>query len=125
MPDFELQVTGATVVPWTDEGDADRPSRLNQREGCLSRRYSADVGDVLALVGVVDGVVAPLDAALDGRLFHASTIDSVCPYPVGFSSPVGQSSVQSFQPLVAGHYCVYLRREDSGSIIVHIDAEAA
>lgn len=125
MADFSVVVTGATVVPWTDAGDTNTPSRLNMREGTLARRYSATVGSAVTLTANVAGSLAPLDSALDGRLFHAGTIDAVVPYPVSFTSPSGQSSVQAFTPLVAGHYCVYLRREGSGHVIVHIDAEAA
>jgi hypothetical protein len=68
----------------------------------------------------VAGVLGPLDAALAGRLFLWMNVESPGAAPL-ITSPVGQSSVASFTPSVAGHYCLALRRDGGGGIFLHLD----
>jgi hypothetical protein len=126
-----------------------RPARTLPLPGLPHKRWRAIVGVQVELNAVVAGIVAPMDAALGGKLFRAYAIES--PSVVGFSSPVGQSSVIRFTPSATpvvlpppvpgsaevisgqpqyagqGHYtiAVYMYEPDGGTfgtIVVHIDA---
>jgi hypothetical protein len=121
MPNFELIITGATVVPWTDTAT---PSRLNPRSGHTMLRYLAHVGDTVTLTASVGGTSAPLDSSLSGRLFYPTSWEYPTAYPVSFVSPVGQSSIMSFVVAAVGHYLLGVRFTASGSVFVHVDVEA-
>jgi hypothetical protein len=119
MPDFTLQITGATVQDWTDTA---YPSRLNPHAGHPMKRYVATVGITVTLAALIGGV-SPFDSTLAGKLFYAVSLEQPTPYVVGWSNPAGQSAVQSFVPLVAGHYLIYLRHDGGGAYLVHIIVE--
>ncbi len=98
-----------------------RVCRINPREGYPMRCYVGTVGEPVTLKGVVNGVPGPLDVDLGGRLFHAASVEQPHPWVVGWSHPVGASSVQTFIPTRIGHHLVYLRREGGGGWFAHID----
>lgn len=125
MPDFELRVTGATLETW--DGSEVVPSRLNPRGGRSMHHYVAQVGDTVTLTASLDGVEAPLDSELDGKLFFASTAQrpQAAKWEPAWSSPAGQSSVQSFQVEYLGIYTVYMRHVDGGSVFVNLNVEPA
>jgi len=125
MPDFSLQVSGVTVGTWEDPPSSTEPSRLNPFTGRAARRYLGVVGTAITLTAVVGITVGPLDAALGGRLFAAASAHAPHPYTVSFTGGVGQNSIQTFMPLVPGHYLVYLRRKGGGKVFAHIDVEVA
>lgn len=122
MADFRAQFTaGVTVQPWTDPPLGARPSRLNARAEQSHTRHVGASATQVEVSAIVGGVLAPLDAALGGRLFTAFFAESaVFPQPV-LSSPGGQSSVQRFTAFTPGHYTLRLVREDGGSIFLHVD----
>lgn len=125
MPDFRATFTGGTTLgPWTDPPDGGaRPSRQNASLDRGHLRRLGTVGAEVELTATVDGVDAPMDAALDDRLFlcmfaeHPGAVPSV-------SHPAGQSSVQRFTPASAGHYCFVLRRDGGGGFFLHLDVGA-
>jgi hypothetical protein len=129
MPDFDLAIGyGLSVTDWLDPRVVDgggaptgSPSRLNPRTGYPEKRYVANVDVECELRAVVDGVEAPLDGSLDGRLFWPGNLE----YPVRpmhFSSPAGQTSKVRFIPRHAGHYALYVRRPAGGQVMIHLDA---
>lgn len=123
MADFRAEFTaGAVVVAWDDPAFGSRPGRLNPRAEHSHRRHNVALGVQVEISARVGGVLAPLDAALGGELFSAFIAESpVFPAPP-LTSPGGQSSVQRFTPIVAGHYTIRLVREAHGSMFVHVDA---
>ena len=126
MADFDVDVTGVNLKPWTDPSDGTLPSRLNPYPGQPDGRLVATVGQLVTLTAVVGGVSGPADATLGGRLFVAGSTEQAHPWPVGWE-PItpGYTSIQTFYPQAAGHYLVYLRRPAGGAIFVHLDAEEA
>lgn len=121
MSDFRAGFTsGVTLEPWADPADSTRPTRQNTTAERGHTRRQGTVGTQIEVTATVAGVDAPLDAALDDRLFLVSFAEWVEPKPV-LSSPVGQSSVQRFTPASAGHYCFVLRRDGGGGIFMHVD----
>jgi len=124
MADFRAEFTdGTTVVPWVDPPTGSRPGRLNPRPEHQHLRHRGEVGVEVEVSARVGGVLAPLDAALDGELFIAFLAEAPTFPPPNVSSPGGQSSVQRFTPLSAGHYTLRLVREAHGSLFVHVDIE--
>lgn len=123
MPDFELELVGATVVPWEDPAAGGGATRLNPRSGKAERRWLATVGVPVYLRAVVNGYSGPIDSMLDGRLFVCASAEAPHPYPVSFSWTSGTTSIQDFTPGLPGHYLVYMRRPEGGQWFVHIDAE--
>ena len=108
-------------MPWVDPANGSRPGRLNPRAEHQHRRHEGDLGVQVEVSARVAGVLAPLDAALGGELFTAFFAEApVFPAPA-LTSPAGQSSVQRFTPIVAGHYTLRLVREGHGSLFVHVD----
>lgn len=124
MADFRAEFTsGTTVVPWDDPASGARPGRLNPRPEHPHLRHRGNVGVQVQVSARIAGVLAPLDAALGGELFTAFLAEApVFPLPA-VSNPGGQSSVQRFTPLVAGHYTLRLVREGHGSVFVHVDIQ--
>jgi hypothetical protein len=122
MADFRAEFTaGASPVPWDDPASGSRPGRLNPRAEHPHLRHEGSLGVQVSVSARIGGVLAPLDAALGGELFSAFLAESpVFPAPP-VSNPVGQSSVQRFTPLVAGHYTLRMVREAHGSLFVHVD----
>jgi hypothetical protein len=124
VADFTVIVSsGATAEPWIEQDAAGDPSRLAQRPGNPERRWLAERGSVVELRAQVEGVTAPLDSALVGRLFTADLVEGNS-YPTFLASPVGQSSVVRVRFPWCGHFAIAIRREDGGAEIVPIDVRA-
>jgi hypothetical protein len=123
MPNFEVRITaGATRAIWTDPADGDRPSRLNSDERRPHSYRQVTVGDTVTVSAIVDGVTAPLDAALGGNLF-LWWLGEVPTWPAPALLPtVGQSSVVSFTPEHVGHHLLVCFRSDGGRVLVPLDA---
>ena len=121
MPDFDLVVHGADVTVWTD-ATANRLSPYTDQE---MHRYRATVGSTVTLSAKVNGVEGATDSVLGGRLFHATSYETPNGIHVGWSSPPGQSSSQSFVPNAVGHFLLGMRHEKGGIILLHLDVEAA
>jgi len=117
-----IAYVGLTVVDWLDPPNAGgQPSRLNARQDVPLKRYVGTVGIPVALAAVVGGVVAPVDAALGGRLFTACAIEApVMPFS-GMVSPPGWSSVVIVTPDHIGHFTIRIRRPDGGNEHIHMD----
>lgn len=121
MADFTADVTAGVVNDlWVDPGLGNVPSRINFDPEHPQVLLIATTGAPVTLTATVGGVSAPLDAALGGRLFAASVAESPGFTPI--NGVAGQSSVQIFTPLLAGHYTIVVRREDGGGIWFHVDA---
>jgi hypothetical protein len=131
--DFTAAFTGGTTLsPWTDPAraagtlspdDPGAPSRVNPHIGRPHTMQMATVGVQVEITATVGSSVAPLDAALGGRLFTAWLIESPASGPVPFSTPAGQSSVQQFTPPSAGHYTIGIARSGGGTVIMHMEAD--
>lgn len=122
MPDFSAAATaGVAVQQWDDPALGAIPSRINPDAERPHLRWVATVGVAVTITARVNGVSAPLDAALGGRLFTATMAES--PIFTTITGAVGQSSVQTFTPPAAGHYTVVVRRANGGGVWMHIDAE--
>lgn len=123
MADFAASITAGVVPePWADPGLGDVPSRINFDAEHPQTRLIATVNIAVILTAVVGGVSAPLDATLGGRLFTASMVEHPAASPVVVAGIVGQSSVQTFSPPVAGHYTLVMRRPEGGGYWFHVDA---
>lgn len=123
MPDFAANVTaGVSPEAWVDPGLGAVPSRINFDAEHPQQILVATVGSPVTVTATVGGVAGPLDAVLGGRLFALSMAEKPTVAPVPITSPVGQSSVATFTPPLAGHYSFVLRRELGGGIWFHLDA---
>jgi hypothetical protein len=149
MPDFDLHVYanpngGNAVMDWYDPPPEDTPAnraywealgnpaktfpsrpRLNPLVGHPEKRYAVTVNVECEIRAVVGGVEAPLDSALDGRLFFPGNVEYPQAPPLHFSNSAGQTSVQRFTPRHVGHYLIYIRRPGGGQVMVHFDAVEA
>lgn len=129
MPDFTAAFTvGTGNSVYTDPNPpADKADRLNVISGKQHRQRTGTVDAVVEVTCTVDGVPAPTDASLGGRLFSMWLVESPFPGYIGFTPQGGKTSVQRFTPLVAGHYTVGVRRAPSavepqgGAILLHLD----
>lgn len=115
--------SGTSLEEWTDPDSGSKPSRLNPLPDYPFLRRVGTTGTPITVTATVGGVAGPLDATLGGLLFTAALAEYVASPPPAFSSPAGQSSVQTFTPNAAGHYCLILRRESNGGIYLHVDVQ--
>lgn len=121
MADFTAQWVGPTITHWRDAADLpNRPSRINPAPGRELRRRTSLVGSPVILRAVVDGVTAPLDSALDGRLFMGWFAESPSP-PPAVTVTADKSSERNFTPTLPGHYTYVLHRAGGGGVILHLD----
>jgi hypothetical protein len=113
MADFDLIISGASVVAWTDN---ETPSRLNPRSGGTMLRYLAHVGDTVTMTASVAGS--------SGHEYfpHAWERPASSP-PYAFTAGSG-THIQSFVPVATGHYLIGMRHVDGGSVFFHLDVEA-
>lgn len=132
MADFSVNVVRAPpstdVVTWTDPAVASAPSRLNP-DGVNHLYWRVHTTTVLELRAVVDGVEAPADAALGGRLINWAWVEHPLHgvgSPPAITTPVGgKTSVAQVTPLDRGHYTIQAWRADGGSVLVPFEAELA
>lgn len=117
MADFQANITnGASRSVWVDDAV---PSRINPLPDRQQTFWQVNVGDTVTITATVGASVAPLDAALAGRLFYPKWAE----WPTGYAPPAttvtpGQSSVMTFVPLWVGHYCIVMKRPDGGGIMI-------
>ena len=140
MASFSAKFLGNLVAEMVDDerppgtlGPEDKgaPGRFNasDQEPSLHARISSGVS--LTVECRVDGVDAPLDAALDGKLFTSSFAEWPARYenppdsPPSVAQPAGQSSLLSWTPVDVGHYVfvVYRAWGSSGRFFLHLDVE--
>jgi hypothetical protein len=113
MADFTVKATrrGPQVVAWEDE-------LSNPYPGLPLRSYQALVGQVIEFHAVVDGVDAPLDSALGGRLFSADCCEGTT-QPHWFTSD--RSSIVRCSFAWCGHFVIAIRRPGGGAELIPID----
>lgn len=125
MPDFSAQLVGSAIAPWRDPAQLPNlPSRVNPSPTREMQRLTLPVGAPAIIRATVNGVTAPLDSALDGRLFVGWLAESPVPRPIVTITP-GKSSERTFTPAEPGHYTYVLHRAGGGGIILHFDAVAS
>lgn len=125
MSDFDFRVvSGTTSLGWDDP-------RLNARSLAqhLYRRVQPPVAPAIAEVVIhciVNGVDAPLDAALGGRLFHASRVSWSGSFPYAILHTPGRSAEIKlrFAHNMLGHQELAIRRDDGGLIVTAFDVES-
>lgn len=124
MTTFEVAFTsGVSLQEWDDPVSGSKPSRLNALDLYPFKRRVGTTGSPITVTATSGGVSGPLDATLGGLLFTAAMAESPESPPPAFSNPAGQSSVQTFTPGAAGHYCFVIRREDNGGVFLHVDVQ--
>ncbi len=123
MADFDVRFSsGVSTSPWLDPEDTGKPSRVNPKDGYTMKRAVGTVGVPVEMTARIDSGEAPLDSELDDRLFFVILVE--CPGPRPPMIPaLAQTSVQTFTPLLAGHYHVRWRRPDGGIWHLHVDIE--
>jgi hypothetical protein len=125
MANFDVRVvaaTGVALVEWDDHATSPASPRINPLDGRPHRYWKVNVGSAIEIHCIVDGVEAPLDAALGGNTFRADMAEQPG-LVLNPSSPAGQSSVINVRAFWAGHYLVNIFRTNGGSMHVHFDAE--
>jgi hypothetical protein len=122
-----------TYAAWIDPPQGEDPTRLNPRAH-VAHRYArlqveAMTTGTLELNAIVNGVQAPADAALGGRLFDWSIGEGPvgAPWPV-ITSPIAGKTSRAQIDLAAiraypGHWLVAIARPGSGGVVVAFDVE--
>lgn len=126
MADFDVKVqSGAELAPWVDEPTDTDPSRLNPAGARQPLFWKVAPGAVVVLEAVVDGVVAPADVDLDGRLFVSGWAEWSAPFPPSYTTGVGQSSSVTiqFDEAHAGLFAFSMWREGGGAVVVRMSVE--
>lgn len=121
MADFDVRIAyGTELRRWVDPpGLTGAPSRVRPHPGLEQLYHLAKRGGTVRFHAIVDGVDAPLDATLGGRLFAPFLTEGFG--PPFFTSPPGQTSVVLWTPTNAGHHVVGIRRHEGGAVLVHVD----
>jgi hypothetical protein len=114
--------TTAELAIWKDHELGANPPRINPADGHPHKYVRAIVGSYLQLAAVVNGVEAPMDSELGGRLFTSWVVEYPTPYEPPIVSPAGQSSLIDVRLDVEGHYTIMVRREGGGGCLLHVDA---
>ncbi len=132
MPDFTADLgPGLTPAIWTDPATGAAASRLNDLPG-KPRRYWKIIPPVLPgtvvveLEATVNGVEAPLDGALGGRLFIVSWVKWSGPSPPPLVQVPGQSSVANatLDAAHVGFFQVLFWRPAGGAVLVSFNVES-
>lgn len=127
MADFSVQLSGGVQVPWIDlqRNIPEQASRLVSDPDHL-RSYRRFIPNATATISaVVGGVVAPMDAALGGRLFTAAWLEWSGHEPPLIVQAAGQSSlVTVFLDIFHhGHFVLRIQRKLGGAWLVPFDVE--
>lgn len=126
MPDFDFRVFSGTItVPWAHEGINHRGRNVHRYR--VVRPVPLPALAEVVIQCVVGGVVAPLDGALDGRLFTATRLVWSGSFPFAILQAPGQSSAITlrFASNMLGHQELLIRRPSGGSIALSFEVEAA
>lgn len=125
MPDFDVRFDSGTQAPsptWADARLTTRGTHVHRY-----RRVQRPTGGTVDVVVkcVVNGVVAPLDGALGGRLFSVTCTQFGGPFPPAVLLGAGQSSLITlrFSAETIGHHEFCVRRPDGGSITLSVEVE--
>lgn len=135
MPDFSVRLVGGTLTAWVDPAapagyvapaGAEAPSRLAHDPAHLPTYWKVPQGGTIELRAIVNGVEAPLDAALGGRLFTAWWVQW-SDFPPPIVQAAGHSSVATvaFTPgRHLGFFQLALGRAAGGARFVPMRVEA-
>jgi hypothetical protein len=132
MPDFDAHfASGVTLDAWVDPpktespttGAGGAPARINPIAGHPPSYFRATPGATVTVEAIVGDTSAPLDSALDGRLFTTHFAELPIWPPPLITSPAGQSSRATFTPYAIGHHLVVLRRDGGGAIALHFEVK--
>lgn len=123
MPDFDVRFDSGTTSPvWDDERLSFRALHPHRY-----RRVAKPTGGTVDIVikCIVGGSVAPLDAALGGRLFSTTCVQFGGAFPPGVIPTAGQTSLITlrFSASTAGHNEFTVRRPGGGSITLSVEVE--
>lgn len=131
MADFDVVVVGGAQLPWVDESTANAPSRLNSDPAYLPSYRSIPLADAtnavatVSIKAIVNGVTAPLDAALGGRLFFWAWAEwsGDAPPSVSFSPGHSSNATITFQRSAnhQGHFLFRFRRPEGGVVLTPLD----
>lgn len=125
MPDFDFRVqSGTTTIAWDHEGLSHRAANVHRYR--VVRPPTSGLAEIV-IHCVVNGVVAPLDVALGGRLIVVSRLRWSGPFPFIVTQASGQSSVITlgFTAAMLGHQELVIRRPEGGSITLSFEVEPA
>lgn len=128
MPNFTVTNFSGSDVVWLDPATADQPSRLNAfpLHPHTYRKVSVGLGPVVVTFkATVGGVLAPMDAALGGKLFSAAFAEWSGTFPPPITLAAAQSSLATFTVTSShlGHFLFSFRRESGGAVNVPFDVE--
>ncbi len=123
MPDFDVRFTSGTTSPIWDDAKLAIRSLHPHRYRRVARPTGGTVDAVLSCV--VNGVVAPLDAALGGRLFTTTCTQFGGAFPPAVILGAGQSALITlrFSAGSFGHNEFTVRRPGGGSITLSVEVE--
>ena len=132
MSNFEVNVVLAEpqvrLEIWTDPATAGTPTRLNAFNGLPHKYWRLEQGATIEFRAVVDGVEAPADGALGGKLINWAWVET--PYlgigtppaiitPVGGKASIAQVATVSGTPFTSqGHYVIQAWRESGGGVLI-------
>lgn len=128
MPNFTVTIFTGSDVAWVDPAIASQPSRLNAfpLNPHTYRKVSVGLGPVVVtLKATVGGVLAPMDAALGGKLFSAAFAEGSGVFPPPITLAAAQSSLATFTVTSShlGHFLFSFRRKNGGAVNVPFDVE--
>lgn len=124
MSDFDVHFfNGVGTLVWADDRLSHRNRNVHKYRRVAAPTAPATTDVVLKCI--VNGVVAPLDGALGGRLFVASVLQFGGAFPPGIIATPGQSSLITVRLAhnTLGHQEIIVRRASGGSIILSFEVE--
>jgi hypothetical protein len=133
VADFDAIIVGGEQTPWIDAPSAspEAPSRLNPDPAYLPSYRVIELVDIngafstVLIKAVVGGVVAPMDAALDGRLFSWAWAEWSGDAPPPVVLGASQSSLATITLYRSanhyGHFLFRFRRAQGGVVLVPFD----
>lgn len=127
MPNFSINriLNGATLTAWSDPATGSAASRLNAFPDKPLKYWKVTQPIGFATVDVqipatVNGVEAPGDAALGGKLFTSdwSTWSGTFPPAISFFAALTSLQIVTITSAHIGFFCLRFARQDGGAILV-------